>query len=267
MPDFRTAIDRIHYENRRGYTKKRGNISYLDGTPLSRPFDMPRAQRIIALVIVAVAVVIGFALVNNLVIARFQAAADEEKAVIENLARGSSIETIPNVASLIGLDNDGIKAAFAESGYTIYDATKQDDSTDMVLYRIPPDMDLSEAAVLYGRGVGSLDAADASRLLNGSWYFAVDRVNGTSMVVRYADFTSGDPEVAVHDAIAKEGFSAESITDSGVDDSGNTYSMGTLDAGGTTCTWKVSALPLKEMYSIAGLPENACYVGVRVTVA
>ena len=47
----------------------------------------------------------------------------------------------------------------------------------------------------------------------------------------------------------------------------NICSMGTLDAEGTPCTWKISALPLSDMYSISGLPEDACYVGVRVTVA
>ena len=85
------------------------------------------------------------------------------------------------------------------------------------------------------------------------------------MVVRYADFSTADPQVAVQNALTKQGFNPESITESGVDDSGNTFSLGSIDVDGTMCTWKISALPLKDMYSISGLPEDACYIGVRVT--
>lgn len=267
MPDLRSVVDRIHYENRRAYTDVRGGVAYLDGAPLKRPLDMPRAQRVIALFILAVGVVIGAMLVNDLVVSRWRASADAERAVAENLARPGAVESLPDVAGLMRLDNDGVRAAFAEAGYAVYDASAMDDSHDMVLYKVPGDMSVEDAAVLFLQGVGSLDAGRASRLLNGSWYFAADRANGTSMVVRYADFTAGDPEVAVHDAISREGFDVAGISESGVDESGNTYSMGTVDVDGTACTWKVSALPLDEVYPVPGLPEDACYVGVRVTAA
>ena len=266
MSDLPSIFDRMHYENRRTYSRTEGNISYLDGTPLTRPASMPASQRGILVVLVVCAIVIGIICINNFVISSWQEAVSSEQAVIDNLKREPSLESIPHVASLIGLDNEAIKATFSEAGYKIYDASSHDDSGDLQLFKIPSDVSADEAAALFIQGIGSLNAEQASRILNGSWMFAAERVNGTSMVVRYADFSTGDPVIAVQNALVKEGFDPTSISASGEDESGNTYSSGTLMAGESPCTWKVSALKLGEMYSVRGLPEDACYVGVRVTI-
>lgn len=267
MQNPKSFADRIHYDGTREYTDKRGEIAYLDGSRLARPADMPKFQRVIALVILAIAVVIGGFMVNELVISPMRASADAEQAVAANLAREGSIKSIPTMADFINLDNDAVKTTLEGAGNKLYDASVTDDSNEMTLFRIPSDMAASEVASLYVKGVGSLNAEQASKLLNGSWTFSVDRVGVTSMVVRYADFENSDPEAAVKAAVKKQGFGSESVTESGVDDSGNTYQMGTVDAGGTACTWKVSALPLSDVYSISGLPESACYVGIRVTAS
>lgn len=267
MLDLHELVDRIHYDNRREYTRRKGNVDYLDSTPLARPISMPRSQRIIALIIVVIGIVIGAMIINNLVVQRWEDAATSEQKLADNLAREASIETIPNMADIIGLDNETIVSSLSSSGNTLYDATSMDDSLDLLLYRVPADMTLEEAEGKLARGIGSLDVIDGTFLLNGSWQLAVDRVNGTSMVVRYADFSTGDLNVAIQSAIYNQGFDPASVTASGVDESGNSYTQGTLDANGKACTWRVSALPLDDIYSIPGLPENACYVGIRVTVA
>ena len=59
--------------------------------------------------------------------------------------------------------------------------------------------------------------------------------------------------------------SASEADGMGVDEVGNTFKQGTVDVDGTAYTWKVSALPLSEMYDISGLPETAVYVGVRLS--
>ncbi len=268
MPDINEVVDRLHYENRQEYTVKRGNIAYLDGTPLTRPSSMPMAQRFIAIGIVVVALLIAFALVNNFVISRIQESQATEKAIADNLARPASIESIPNMQSLSNLDNDAIRAQFADAGYTMYDQSARDESNDLVLYRVPADVKVDDVAAAYLQGMNSLSAVDASKLFVGGWYFAADHSNGTSMVVRYVDFSTADPQIAVQNAITKEGFDKATITESGEDESGNTYSMGTCVVDGdVVCTWKVSALPLEDVYSISGLPKNACYVGVRISKA
>ena len=265
MAKTHSLIDHIYYENRKDYTHVEGEVAYLDPALLRRPFEMPRYQRIIALVIVAVAVIIGFLFINNTILASIREAEQAKQAVADNMARQPSIETAPQMSQLIKLSDDEIRARFQENGFTVYDASDPEDPTNMVLYKLPSDVTLDDAAVMYMQGINSLTAPQASKLLVGSWYFNSDRSGSTSMVVRYADFSTADPQVAVQNALTKQGFNPESITESGVDDSGNTFSLGSIDVDGTMCTWKISALPLKDMYSISGLPEDACYVGVRVT--
>lgn len=268
MPDLNEVIDHIHYDNYRGYTNREGNIAYLDATPLKRPFSMPWSQRIIALAIVAVAIIIGFVLVNTFVISRWQAVAATEQAISSNLARPASIESIPKMVNLITLDDDGVKTALAEAGNNMLDLTPRDDSHDLTLYRVPPDMTTDDVLAYYMQGLNSLEAKDASKLFVGGWLFAVDRTGAPSMVVRYADFTTGDPQVAIQNAILKQGFDTGAITETGEDESGNTFSSGTFAReDGTTGTWKVSALPFGDVYSISGLPEKSCYVGIRTTLA
>lgn len=266
MQQPKSFVDRIHYDGTREYTQRRGEISYLDGRSLSRPTDMPRFQKIIALVIIVAALIIGFFMVDRFVISKWREAADAEQAIANNLKREASIESIPVVADLINLENAEIKSTLEAAGNKLYDASAGDESNDMVLYRVPEDMSESEAAAMIVKGIGSLEPQDASKILNGSWYMAVDRVGNTSMVVRYADFKNSNPELAIQDALKKQGIATDGITDSGEDESGNTYSMGGLEADGTACSWKVSALPLSEIYSVSGVTENACYVGIRVTV-
>lgn len=264
MPDLEFFADRLHYDGHREYTKAEGDVNYLDGTPLKRPIKMPLGQRAVAIIIVIVGIIIGLMLVNNLVIQRWQQNAAAEQAIIDNLAREASAESVPNMASLVHLANEDIKATFDAAGYQYFDMSESDESNDMVLYKMPSDVPVAEGADLYRSGVGTLTGEEASRLLTGGWYFAVDRAGGTSMVVRYVDFTTGDPKVAVQNAVNKQGFDAASITESGVDESDNTFSTGTVTADEQSCIWRVSALPLAEIYSISGLPEDACYVGVRI---
>ena len=266
MAGLQPLIDRLHYENRKEYSQVRGDVAYLDSAPLRRPFSMPRFQRIIAAVVVVIACVLGVVFLNNTVLAGLRESATAERDMNANLAREASIETIPQMSQLVSLGSDDIRVRFAEAGYTVYDATDSNDTSSLVLYKLPSDMGVEEAAALYARGIDSLSAVQASKLLVGSWYFATDYDGGTSMVVRYADFSTGDPERAVQNALTKEGISADLVTESGVDDSGNTYSLGALDADGLNYLFKVSALPLSDMYSVSGLPEDACYVGVRLTV-
>ncbi len=62
-----------------------------------------------------------------------------------------------------------------------------------------------------------------------------------------------------------EGLENTEITDSGVDDSGNTYQAGVVSTDAGTCNWRVSVIELNEVYDISGLPNTAFYVGIRLT--
>lgn len=267
MPDMQSLIDRIYYDNRREYTHREGNVLYLESSPLRRPLSMPRTQRTIALVIVCIAAVIGLVFLNNTVFTSIRESADAEKAIEANLAREASIDTIPALNQLINLSNDDIRMRIGEAGNVYLDVSDPTAPDSMTLYKLPADMSLEDGAALYGAGVGNLTAVQATKLFNGSWQLETDHTGTTSMVVRYVDFSTDDPISAIRKAIAKQGFSIDSITSEGVqDDFGNTNTTGTFDAEGTPCSWKITALPLSDMYSISGMPEGACYVSIRTTV-
>ena len=265
MPDLHSIADRLYYTNRRKYSTKEGNVAYLDGSPLRRPITMPGAQRVTMGIIVILGIVIGVVFLNMTVLASMRETAATQQAIEDNLARQASIETIPQMTEVVTKSDKQIKKLFEKSGYTIIDVTSTKEEDEMVLYKVPSDMDSDEAIALYALGLNTLNAPQATRLLNGSWSFTADRAGVTSMVVRYADFSTGDPKVAVTNAIDKEGFDPTTVSESGVDESGNTYSMGVVEVDDKAYTWKVSALLLSDMYSISGVPEDSCYVGVRLT--
>lgn len=265
MPDMHSIIDRLYYANRREYTSKAGNIAYLDGTPLRRPLTMSVPQRVTMAIIVVLAIVIGAAFINMTVLSSMREAAALEQAIADNLSRQASIETIPQMTELVTLDDDAIKEKFEKSGFNTIAATDEKDDDVMAVYKLPNDMNTAEATALYALGLNSLNIDQATRLLNGSWYFAVDRSGATSMVVRYADFTTGNLQSAISAAMEKEGIDPASVSESGVDESGNTYNMGVLEVDGKAYTWKVSSLKLSDMYGIPNLPEESSYIGVRLT--
>ena len=110
---------------------------------------------------------------------------------------------------------------------------------------------------MYVQGIDKLSAGDAVKLLKGAWTLTVSRKAGDDMRLRYADFASGTMQV--------EGLENAEVTDSGVDDSGNTYQAGVVSTDNGTYNWRVSVIELDEVYDISGLPNTAFYVGIRFT--
>ncbi len=265
MADFHKLVDHLFYNGKRGYTRTDGSIDYLDGTGLARPADMPKPQRIFVAVLVVIAIVIGFFIIRGTVIDTLRTTILAEQTINENISRPASIDSIPKVADLINLGDEMILSTLQASGDSFLNSSENSENGNLVVRRAPKDITLDEIANLLTHGVGALNAADATRLLTGSWTLNVERTGATSIVVRYADFVTGNPQTAIQNAMEKEGFDRNSVTESGEDDSGNTFMTGTLVAGDSQCIWRVSALPLDDVYSINGLPEDACYVGVRLT--
>lgn len=249
---------------RKEYVDTEGPVRYLDGSGLLRPLDTPRNQLAIMAAFVAVAALIGGVMLYSVLDSVQGSAARAQASVEENLAREVTYD-FPNMASLIQLDDASIKQTFADAGFTTFERTPSEDGSGFELIKLPSDVSVAEAGLLYQQGVANLDAADAARLLNGSWTFTVERGDALGMRLRYTDFSSGSVEAAVEAAIAAEGFDASTASEIAVDEAGNTYRGGSVDVNGTTYSWRVSAIALSEVYSISGLPESATYVGIRMT--
>lgn len=239
-----------------------GPVRYLDGNSLLRPLDMPKPQLVIMAGFVIAAAIIGSVLLFSILDTVTNSAARSQATLEQNLARPASMASLPSLPTLFNLDDASILATFAEAGYTIYDNTASSGMLDVI--KLPDDVTLVDAGVLYSKGIPSLTAAEASRLFNGSWTFTANRGDFTDMRVKYADFSSGSVEAAVQTAMVSEGFDVSTLGEAGVDEAGNTFQAGTIAVGDAVLNWKVSAIALSNVYDVAGLPESATYVGIRL---
>lgn len=257
------------FKSRRNeYVDTEGPVRYLDGSGLERPLDIPKPQIAVMIAFVVVAALIGGYLLFNILDTVKGGAARAQASVKENLSREVAYD-LPALTSYIALSDEEIKQAVADAGLTVIDKGGMSDDPEaaLELIKLPSDVSELDAGLMYNKGVSKLSASEAALLLNGSWTLDADRSDGTSMRLRYADFSSGSLDAAIDAAIAAEGFDPATIAEDGmgVDEVGNTFKQGTVDVDGTAYTWKVSALPLSEMYDISGLPETAVYVGVRLS--
>lgn len=247
------------------YTDEEGPVVYLDGSALNRPIEMPRQARLIMLALVVCAIIIGVKIGSDAIGTVVGNNAASKASLEQNLTKQVSYN-IPAMSTLVNADNETILATFESEGLTIYNQTAEGDS-GLDVVKLPPDVTLAEAATMYAKGVSSLSAANAARLLNGSWTLSIDRSDSSqSIAIKYADFTASSIEAAISSAIVQAGFDASTTPQdgTGTDDMGNTYQTGTIDIDGSTYNWRVSATALSNKYNISGLPESAVFVGIRL---
>lgn len=244
------------------YAQGEGPVRYLDGSSLLRTGALSRQQLALVAVLVVAAAVIGGAFLLNVVDSLVHAPEREQAAIEENLTRDVAYD-LPQLTAYAQADDATILQSFADAGFATYEISADENGFDVL--KLPADVSAEQAGLMYVQGISNLSATDASLLLNGSWRMTVDRTSGTDMRVRYADFASGSVDAAVAAAIEAEGLSGATMGEAGTDDSGNTYQAGTVEVDGATYSWRVSAIALSAVYDIAGLPETASYVGVRLT--
>ena len=262
-PTFRNPLTALF--GRRKSTVTIGDVRYFDGAELSRPLDMPPVVRYVALAAMVVAAIIGGVILFNWVDQITNEPLRQQEALQQNLTREVPLE-LPSLAALMPQSDEEMMATLTEAGYTLFERTPVGTNPEggFVVVKLPADVSVEEAGLMYVKGIDKLSAADAVRLLKGAWTLDVSRKAGESIRLRYADFESGTIEKAIQNAMAAEGLQNATVTDSGVDDSGNTYQAGTVvTEGGATYTWRVSVIDLAKVYDISGLPNTAYYVGIR----
>lgn len=266
MDNFKNLFRGYLRPQKLSYTVEKGNVRYLDGSNLKRPTKMRGATLLFAAVVVVVGIILGYFFLKDTVYDAVRQQMLNQQSVEENLSRESATASLPAMQSLLGLPADQIVAAVNAQGYPVLDIAAQKGASGVELLRLPKDVSTTDAALMYAKGFGSLTAQQASLLLNGSVYLSVDDTQ-QSYVMRYADFQAGDEQKALQTAAQTQGIDLTQATATGTDDSGNTYAEGTLTANGAAYTWRISTIPLSDMYDIKGLPDNAVYVGMRVTAA
>lgn len=237
-------------------------VRQMDGSALLRPQKVQGGNLIVAGVIVVIALLIGCIFAYKAVDATILSQQRSVEQMQANVTRKVKYNT-PKLPNYIQKKDDSIVSALKEKKYKLYFITESTgDGFDLV--KFPGDMNKDEAEALFLEGIDNLSPADAGMLLNGMWRFTVDRSGTADMKIRYADFKSGSVESAIQEAVEYQGFANAKVTDTGTDASGNTYQEGTITINKKKYTWRVSALPLSEVYAV-DLPENAVYVGIRLT--
>lgn len=260
----RDAADAYTLHTPQGYENTK--IDYPDVSVLSRPLDMPRSIRSGLLIFLAVAAVIGAIFLFRYFDVVVNAPAREAAQVTENVTRHVPYN-LPILFDLMPKSDTEIMETLSASNETLFERTPigTNENGGFQVIRLPEGVSIADAAAIYLAGIDKTGAASASRLLNGAWNLSVTREAPYSISLRYADFSSGSIENAIQNALLAEDLEVEEESDSGVDESGNTYVTGLVNRNGTAYEWRVSVIPLSEVYEIKGLPDDSLYVGIRMT--
>ncbi|MDO4532355.1 MAG: hypothetical protein Q4C36_01400 [Coriobacteriia bacterium] len=245
-----------------------GPVTYLEADSLERPLEMPLADYRKLLPILLIALVLSAAVIiayNMAVMGDVQKTRDQVAAAID---RDVSLD-LPQLQDYAGKTNEAMIASLKAAGYTLHDNTNDEDRNvdGFDIFRIASDMDPEKAAQAYSQGIENLGPVDTARYLKGSWRFLVSRANGAEIRLRYADFDSANPTEAIQAAAAAQGFEDVNISDAAVDTMGNTNLSGTFKKDKVEYAYTISSCDLSQVYEIEGLPENAQFVGIRVTEA
>ena len=141
-------------------------MKYIDGSSLARPFELPRTSYALAGVFIIVAALIGAFMLAKYFDGVYGAPARAEQTVADNLARDVSYDT-PNLTTYMESDDNAIKQALANAGYTTYESDQRRRVPRRRLrHREASERRLlAEAGMMYASGISSLSATDASRLL------------------------------------------------------------------------------------------------------
>lgn len=260
----RDAADPYTSNTPHGYENTK--IEYPDVSVLNRPLDLPGSIRGGLLVFLAIAAIIGAVVLFRYFDVVVNAPAREAAQVTENITKHVPYN-LPVLLDLLPLDDTEMMAQLSASGDTLFEreAIGSNEAGGFQVVKLPEGVSIADAATIYLAGLDNVSAVSASRLLNGAWNLAVTREAPYSVLLRYADFSSGSIETAIQNAILAENLEVQEETDSGVDESGNTYVAGTLEDDGVLYQWRISVIALSDVYDIKGMPEDSLYVGIRMT--
>lgn len=266
LPFGRERVDPYASEMPQGF--ENDGIRYLDARPLGRPLSVPYPIRRGMVVLMVVAAVVGSVGLFWYFDAVVSAPSREAALVQENIARNVPLD-LPQLSTLMPLGDEEVLAALQASGDTLFQLVPVGEQPEggFEVVKLPAGVTVADAAASYAAGLDNVSAASATRLLNGAWRLSVSRAGGTDMYVGYADFKSHEPQAAITQAMAAEGIDPASATDAGTDELGNTYSTGTLTVDDHAYTWRISVVPLSNMYRLHGIPDTIQYVGIRFTTA
>lgn len=257
MPDKQTGNTSRH-----AHAAHEAPVRYLDPGALARPLDMPRTQRIQMLAFVAVAVLIGVLIFNNVTSGMSSGSSAASGEVAQIIAENGDLD-LSVLADYTINDADGIKSRLSDAGITYYDNSKSSDD-ELELVRVPDGLNSSEVKSILTSGLSSVDTATAARYICGTWRLTGNFDSGVDLRVRYCDLSATTASAALTDAAKSQGYTIPESAQETTDSAGNTSVSGTVDYDGTTYAWTISACDLSNVYNVSGIPGTAQYVGIHL---
>ena len=245
MPDKQTGNTSQHVK-----AEEDQPIRYLDPGSLAKPIDMPRNQRMLVLVFVAIAALIGGLIINS-VLGTTHSSSNDTSQEVEQIISETRDLNLPKLADYTINDADGIKTRLDNANIDFYDNSKNSDD-ELELVSIPD-------------GINSADATTAARYICGSWRLTGNFDNGVDLRVRYCDMSATTATAALKDAANSQGYTIKKNAKQTTDSAGNTSVSGTTTYQGTTYKWTISACDISNVYNVSGIPGSAQYVGIHLT--
>lgn len=244
-----------------------GTVSYPDATKLLRPQSIKGPGVFVVIVLAIIAMVIGGIMVYKAADSIYFSEVRKADTIQKNLELDSPYD-FPQIKDYIASSNALDVLSALNSKYTMVPlASEAESASGFDYFKLPENATKDEGIAALKKGIGGMDILAASKLLNGGWRITMDLANYQDLKIRYCDLKATSIEGAILNAIHTQGFDGDNceMTKEGVDESGNTFKSGTIELDDETYFWRVSALKFNDAYSISGLPDNAVYVGIRMT--
>ena len=134
-----------------------GPVRTIDSSSLARPFDPPKPVLIVSLVFALIAAIIGGRYAFGAIDGILHGAQRDAATVETNINRGVSYD-LPIMENYISLDDATIVQTFADAGYQTYNMLGEGEEGVDVM-KIPSDVTLADAALVYAKGVSNMDGA------------------------------------------------------------------------------------------------------------
>lgn len=236
----------------------------------------PLLTIILAMIIIVGLVAIGFTLYN--IIDTLMKSDDTQVFTLSAEETRNKIDgTTPVLMDLMALNPDEAKASLVEQGYSLLDNSRYiTESPDITasgseIICIPEGVSEDDMLGYYEGSFNAYTPEELQSIFNGTWILDLTQGDsGKLFKLKYTNLLAKSIEDEIFQIQSLVGLTGDDVTisKSGEDSMGNTFSQGTKVIKGEesdkTYYWRVAACPLNEIYYIQSIPDESTYLTVTI---